>query len=156
MKASTRDRLGSILMLAFVAALWAQRDYMTPFGGIFPDIVLEIMAGVLAVTLALSFTKYAAVKEAGEKKEEGGKTNWKDMAVVGGILLAWAVLLQFLGFALTGIVGFGSISWYLGGMPRDIKDIGRCVLIGIAIVVLMVVVFQHLLEVPLPPGKIFE
>jgi len=155
-KAGTLDRLGSLLMLAFVAALWAQRDYMTPFGGIFPDIVLEIMAGILVVTLVLSFTPYAAMKETGEKKEEGGKTNWKDMAVVGGILLAWAVLLQFLGFALTGIVGFGSISWYLGGMPRDIKDIGRCVLIGIAIVVLMVVVFQHLLEVPLPPGKIFE
>ena len=78
------------------------------------------------------------------------------MAVVGGILVAWAVLLQFLGFALTGILGFGSISWYLGGMRRDIKDIGRCVLIGVVIVFLMVVVFQHLLDVPLPPGKIFE
>jgi len=156
MKASTRDRLGSILMLAFVAALWAQRDYMTPFGGIFPDIVLEIMAGILVVTLVLSFTKYAAMKEEGEKKKEGGKTNWQDMAVVGGILLAWALLLQYLGFALTGIVGFGGISWYLGGMRRDVKDAGRCLLIGIVIVVLMVVVFQRLLEVPLPPGKIFE
>jgi len=156
MKAGTRDRLGSILMLAFVAALWAQRDYMTPFGGIFPDIVLEIMAGVLVVTLVLSFTPYAAMKETGEKKEEAGKTNWKDMAVVGGILLAWALLLQYLGFALTGIVGFGGISWYLGGMRRDVKDAGRCLLIGIAIVILMVVVFQRLLDVPLPPGKIFE
>jgi hypothetical protein len=156
MKAGTRDRLGSILMLAFVAALWAQRDYMTPFGGLFPDIIMEIMAGILVVTLALSFTKYAAMKESGEKKKEGGKTNWKDMAVVGGILIAWAVLLQFLGFALTGILGFGSISWYLGGMPRGIKDVGRCFLIGAAIVVLMIVVFQRLLDVPLPPGTLFE
>lgn len=156
MKARTRDLLGSVLMLAFVAMLWVQRDYMTPFGGIFPDIVLEIMAGVLVVTLVLSFTPYAAMKEDGERKKEVGKTNWTDMAVVGVILLAWAVLLQFLGFALTGIVGFGSISWYLGGMPRDLKDIGRCLLIGVAIVVLMIVVFQHLLEVPLPPGRIFD
>jgi hypothetical protein len=156
MKASTRDRLGSILMLAVVASLWAQRDYMTPYGGLFPDIVMEIMAGILLVTLALSFTKYAAMKEAGEKKKEGGKTNWKDMGVVGGVLLAWAVLLRYLGFALTGILGFGSISWYLGGMPRDVKDIGRCLLIGVAIVFLMVVVFQRLLDVPLPPGTLFE
>jgi len=157
MKAGTLDRLGSILMLAFVAVLWVQRDYMTPFGGIFPDIVMEIMAGILVVTLILSFTPYAAMKEAGEKKGEGGrKTNWKDMAVVGGILLAWAVLLRFLGFALSGIVGFGSISWYLGGMRRDVKDAGRCLLIGVAIVILMVVVFQRLLDVPLPVGKIFE
>jgi hypothetical protein len=156
MNARTLDRLGSILMLVFVAALWAQRDYMTPYGGIFPDIVLEITAGILVVTLALSFTKYAARKEDGDKKKAAGKTNWTDMVVVGGILLAWAVLLRFVGFALTGILGFGAISWYLGGMPRDVKDIGRCLLIGVAIVVLMVVVFQRLLDVPLPPGTLFE
>lgn len=156
MKASTRDRLGSILMLAVVASLWAQRDYMTRFGGIFPDIVMEIMAGILVITLVLSFTRHAAMKEDAEKKGKGGKTNWKDMIVVGGILLAWAVLLRFLGFALTGILGFGSISWYLGGMPRDIRDIGRCLLLGVAIVVLMVVVFQHLLDVPLPSGTLFD
>jgi amino acid transporter len=156
MKASTRDRLGSILMLAFVAALWAQRDYMTPFGGIFPDIVMVIMAGILVVTLVLSFTKYAAMKEEGEKKREGGKTSWKDMAVVGGILVAWVVLLRYLGFALTGILGFGGISWYLGGMQKDVKDAGRCLLIGMAIVFVMVLVFQRLLEVQLPPGSLFD
>jgi len=156
MKASTRDRFGSILMLAVVASLWAQRDYMTPYGGIFPDIVMEITAGILVVTLALSFTKYAAMKEDAEKKGKEGKTNWKDMVIVGGILLTWAVLLRFLGFALTGILGFGAISWYLGGMPRDIRDIGRCLLLGVVIVVLMVVVFQRLLDVPLPPGTLFE
>ncbi|MGE5284651.1 MAG: tripartite tricarboxylate transporter TctB family protein [Actinomycetota bacterium] len=156
MKAATRDRLGSILMLAFVAALWAQRDYMTPFGGIFPDVVMEIMAGILVITLVLSFTRHAAMKEGGERKERDGKTNWKDMAMVGGILLAWAVLLRFLGFVLTGIIGLGGISWYLGGMQRDIRDVARCLLIGGAIVFLMVLVFQRLLEVPLPPGTLFQ
>jgi amino acid transporter len=156
MKARTRDLLGSILMLAFVASLWAQRDYMTPFGGIFPDIIMEITAGILVVTLGLSFTKYATIREAGEKGKGGGKTNWKDMCVVGGILIAWTVLLRFLGFALTGILGFGAIAWYLGGMKKDVRDIGRCLLIGVVIVVLMLVVFQRLLDVPLPPGKIFE
>ena len=156
MKARTRDLLGSILMLAVVGSLWAQRDYMTPFGGIFPDIVMEITAGILVVTLVLSFTKYATIKESAEKAMEGGTTNWKDMGVVGGILIAWTVLLRFLGFAITGIMGFGAISWYLGGMPRDVKDVARCLLIGVAIVVLMLVVFQRLLDVPLPPGKLFE
>jgi hypothetical protein len=155
MRASTRDRLGSILMLAFVASLWLQRDYMTPFGGIFPDIVMEIMAGILVATLVLSFTPYTAMKETGEKNGEDGKTNWKDMTVVGGMLLAWAILLRYLGFALTGVLGFGVISWYLGGMRKDIRDVGRCLLTGVAITFLMVVVFQRLLEVPLPPGTIF-
>jgi len=156
MKAGTRDRLGSILMLAFVAALWAQRDYMTPFGGIFPDIVLKITAGILVVTLVLSATKHAAMKEGGEKKEAGGKANWTDLAVVGGILLAWTVLLRDLGFALTGVLGFGGISWYLGGMRRDAMDVGRCLLLGGVIVALMILVFQRMLEVPLPPGSLFD
>jgi hypothetical protein len=155
MKATTRDRLGTILMLAFVASLWAQRSYMTPFGGIFPDIVMEIMGGILVTTLILSVTKYAAMKDAGEKNGEDGKTNGKDMAVVGGMLLAWAVLLRYLGFALTGVLGFGAISWYLGGMRKEIKDVGRCFLVGAAITFLIVLVFQRLLEVPLPPGTIF-
>jgi Tripartite tricarboxylate transporter TctB family len=156
MKASTRDRLGSVLMLAFVGALWAQRDYMTRFGGIFPDIVMEITAGILVATLVLSFTKHAAIRETGEKKARVGKTNWKDMIVVGGLLVAWAVLLRYLGFVLTGIAGFASTSWYLGGMRRDGKDVGRCLLIAVVIVLVMVLVFQYLLEVPLPPGTLFE
>lgn len=155
MKAGTRDRLGSLLMLLFVASLWLQRDYMTPFGGIFPDIVLEIMAGILVATLILSFTPCAAMKEAGEKKEESGKTNWNDMAAVGGMLLAWAILLRYLGFALTGVLGFGAISWYLGGRRKDIKDVAQCLLIGVAMTFVMVLVFQRMLEVPLPSGTIF-
>ena len=156
MKPRTRDLLGSILMLAFVSSLWFQRDYMTRFGGIFPDFVMEITAGILVATLILSFTRYAAMKETGEKKEGGGKTNWNDMAVVGGMLLAWTVLLRYLGFVFTGILGFGAIAWYLGGRRRDVQDIGRCLLIGVAIVFLMVLVFQRLLDVPLPPGTLFE
>jgi len=155
MKPGTRDRLGSILMLAFVASLWVQRDYMTPFGGIFPDIILVITAGIVVATLVLSFTPYAAIKEV-EAKKQAEKANWKDMAVVGAILVAWALLLRYLGFALTGILGFAGISWYLGGMKRDLRDAGRCVLIGVVIAFLMILVFQRLLEVPLPVGTLFD
>lgn len=155
MKASSRDRLGSALMLVFVASLWVQRDYMTRFGGIFPDIVMEITAGITVLSLVLSFTRYASMKD--EAKPATGKSlNWAGMIVVGGILLAWAVFLRYLGFVLTGMLGFGGISWYLGGMRTDIRDIIRCLAIGAAIVFLIVLVFQRLLDVPLPPGMLFE
>jgi hypothetical protein len=154
-KASSRDRLGSVLILVFVASLWVQRDYMTRFGGIFPDIVMELTAGIAVLSLVLSFTRYAAMK--GEAKPAGGKAlHWTGMIVVGGILLAWAVLLRYLGFVLTGILGFGAISWYLGGARTDIRDIVRCLAVGTAIVFLIVLVFQRLLDVPLPPGILFE
>ena len=56
MTAKFRDHLGSALLLAFVAVLWLQRDYITVFGGIFPDIVMEIMAALIVLTVILSFT----------------------------------------------------------------------------------------------------
>ncbi len=154
MKASSRDRLGSILMLVFVGSLWVQRDYMTRFGGIFPDFVMEITAGILVISLVLSFTRYAPMKDADKPATKA--LHWTGMIVVGAILLAWAVLLRYLGFILSGILGFGAISWYLGGMRADARDIGRCIAIGAAIVFLIVLIFQRLLDVPLPPGMLFE
>ena len=103
MSAKLRDRLGSILMLAFVASLWVQRDYITPFGGIFPDIVMIGLALLAVLTLVLSFTPWRAIKEEEAKKEKGEKKNWTDMVVVAIILLGWTGLLRYLGFALCGV-----------------------------------------------------
>lgn len=155
MKASARDRLGSILMFLFVASLWWQRNYMTPFGGIFPDIVMEILTGIVVVTLVLSFTRYAGMKDAAKGGEEK-TTHWTGMIVVGGILLAWAVLLRYVGFILTGVVCFTAISLYLTVQRRDVREFSRCALVAVAVTLLLVFVFQYLLQVPLPAGTLFE
>jgi len=156
MTAKFRDHLGSALLLAFVAVLWLQRDYITVFGGIFPDIVMEIMAALIVLTVILSFTPYAAMKETeGNAKEEGEAVNWTEMAVVGVILLAWSVLLRTLGFALSGVLGFSGISWYLGGCRWEPKGIAWCIGIALAVTYLLIFVFVSLLRVPLPAGTIF-
>jgi len=156
MKASSRDRLGSVLILVFIASLWLQRNYITPFGGIFPDIVMEILAGIAVVTLALSFTRHAAMKGEEKKKEEEGNLHWEGMIVVGGILLIWAVFLRFLGFIVAGLVGFTAVSWYLAERPRSLRGFVQCAAVAAAVTFLLVLVFQVLLQVPLPPGKIFD
>ena len=109
MNARTKDRLGSVLLLIFVAILWVQRDYTTPMGGIFPDRIMLILTVLLVVGLGLSFTRYAALREGGEKREEGSK-NWRDLIVVIVGLLLWTGLLRSVGFALTGVVGFAGMS----------------------------------------------
>ena len=155
MRARTKDRLGSVLLLIFVAILWVQRDYTTPMGGIFPDRIMLILAALLVVGLVLSFTCYAAIKEEGEKKEAAPK-NWRDLIVVIVGLLLWTGLLRSLGFALTGVVGFAGMSWYLSGRYRDPRTIVTCLAIGAAVTYLFVLIFGHLLQVPLPKGKLFE
>lgn len=154
MHAHLKDRLGSVLLLVFTASLWVQRDYVTPFGGIFPDLVMGILAVIATATLVLSFTSHAAIREDAGKAPE--PTRWGDMAVVGAILLAWAALLQKLGFVLCGIVGFAAIAWYLAPRRKDPKVILGSLVVAALVTVVVVVVFQRLFEVPLPAGTLFE
>jgi hypothetical protein len=155
MGATFRDRLGSILMLAFIAILWVQRRYTTPFGGIFPDRVMIIMAIFVIVTLVLSFTPYRTMKEEEKKDSETVKKRWLDMAVVIVIMMLWVLLLRYAGFALSGVVGFASIAWYISGERTNWKMIVKAVVLGLAITYLIVFIFGYLLKVPLPQGEIF-
>lgn len=154
MSAKWKDRLGSVLLLAFVIILWLQRDYVTPFGGIFPDRIMICMAILLVLALVLSFTPYAAMKEKGEA-ESTGKKNWTAMVMVAVLLLLWVGLLRYLGFAITSIAGFAGISWYLGGCSLRFKSIGTSLGIALGITVLIIIIFGHLLLVPLPQGTLF-
>jgi len=155
MSASFRDRLGSIIMLVFVAILWGQRNYTTPFGGIFPDRIMIIMTVFVIITMILSFTRFRVMTAADEKeKDEGGK-RWTDMGVVIAILLLWVLLLRYAGFALLGVAGFATISWYISGNRKDWRMVVKAVALGFAITFLIVFIFGYLLKVPLPQGDIF-
>jgi ABC-type Fe3+-siderophore transport system permease subunit len=156
MNAALKDRLGSIFMLAFIALLWSQRDYTTPFGGIFPDRIMIIMAVIVLATLILSFTRFRAMKDEEGKKESGiGAKKWIDMAVVIAVMLLWTLLLRYAGFALSGVVGFAFISWYISGQRKEWKVAVKAVAVGLAITFLIVYIFGNLLQVPLPRGELF-
>jgi MFS family permease len=154
MSAKWKDRMGSVLLLAFVAILWMQRDYVTPFGGIFPDGIMICMAILLVLALILSFTPYATMKEKREAENTGTK-NWAAMVVVAVLLLLWTALLRYLGFAVTSVAGFAVISWYLSGYSMSLKSIGTSVGIALGITYLIILIFGHLLLVPLPQGMLF-
>ncbi len=155
MNAKARDLLGSVFMLVFVASLWVQRDYNTPFGGIFPDIVMVGLGVLLVATMLLVMTPWRAIKDGEEKTKEETSFHWFDMAVVGGILLTWTVLLRYLGFIATGLIGFGSISWFLNERRNSFRGLIESILVGVVMVAVLVLVFQYLLKVPLPKGNVF-
>jgi len=155
MGATFRDRLGSLFMLAFTAILWFQRGYTTPFGGIFPDRIMILTAVLSVLALILSFTRYRLMKEEDEKVSEG-EDRWGDMAVVIAIMLAWVVLLRYLGFAVTSVMGFTSIAWYISGERKNWKTIVKALAIALVMTFLIVYIFGHLLLVPIPAGDIFD
>jgi hypothetical protein len=153
---TTKDRLGTILVLLFVGILWVQRDYTTPMGGIFPDRIMLILVALLLLTLVLSFTPCGALRGEAGKPERGGTRNRRDFFVVVGMLLLWTTLQRALGFALLGVLGFSGMSWYLGGRYRDIRAAGACLAVGVAVTGLFIFVFGYLLKVPLPAGTLFD
>jgi hypothetical protein len=78
--------------------------------------------------LALDLSGTATVPAAGsrvpsmlDRLEGKGEKRWLDMAVVIVILLLWVLLLRYEGFALSGVVGFASIAWYIGGERKNWK-----------------------------------
>lgn len=155
MGATFRDRLGSLFMLAITAVLWFQRDYTTPYGGIFPDRIMMLTAFFAVAALVLSFTPYRVMKDEDEKVSEG-EDRWGDMAVVVAIMLAWVVSLRYLGFAVTSVMGFTSIAWYISGERKNWKTIVKALAIGLLMTFLIIYIFGHLLLVPIPVGDIFD
>ena len=98
MDAKFRDRLGSVIMLAFIAILWGSRSHTTPFGWILPDAVMILMTALVVVTLIRSFTRGPAMEvESKQKEDEKEEKHWLDMAVVMGILLLWVLLFRYAG-----------------------------------------------------------
>jgi xanthine/uracil permease len=157
MDAKFRDRLGSVIMLAFVAVLWMNRGYTTPFGGIFPDAVMILMTILIALSLIRSFTSRHAVQVENHQLEgEKEEKHWLDMAVVMVILLLWVLLFRYLGFAVAGVVGFASIAWYISGKRKDWKMVVKAVLVGMVVTFVLMAIFGYLLQVPLPEGEIFD
>ena len=78
------------------------------------------------------------------------------MAVVTVSLFLWVGLIKYFGFALSSIVVFTGISWYLADKRRKIKTVVNSILVAVALTLLIVVVFEKILLVPLPKGELLS
>lgn len=154
MKARTRDLLGSIFMFVFVVSLLVQRDFNTPLGAIFPDVVMGCVVLLIVITIALMFTPWSAINDDEESVQPAGG-QWFDMIFVGALLLAWTVLLRPAGFIFTSFLGFTIISWFLNEKRNSLKGIILSTVVGAGMVGLLIFVFQYVLKVPLPKGTLF-
>ena len=152
-----RERLGAIIMLATVAILWTQRTYTTPFGGIFPDLVMMILVILSILLLILSFLKKPSTPPVQPPTEKPHiKQQWFDLGIVGLILLLWVFLLRPLGFVLMSVFGFAGISIFLSRKALTAWVVGKSVVYAFIITYVIVFIFGKLLLVPLPVGILFD
>lgn len=156
-----RDRLGSVAMLVFVAVLWVQRDYSSPFGGMFPDTIMIFMAALIVLALLLSFTRYASPPA---KSTLDADTEQPDQAINHGhrvlvviiILALWVTLYRPVGYALSSILSFAFIAWYLGDRKNSLRNAFKALGFAALISFVVYMVFDYFLLVPLPPGFLFN
>ena len=150
----------SLVMLALVGTFAAQRRYMTPFGGIFPDAVLVGLA--LLCVLLLARTVYTAWRVRGQAPPslESGSAGPEDasepvshIVLTLALLTAWLWVFWTLGFVVGGVLGFIVLAVWLAPQGRSSWRLWlRSLVAGAAWVLSLYAAFGRILGVPLPFG----
>lgn len=138
------DRLlGLFLFVTALAYGWASQQWPEPFGShevVGPDTFPMILAVVLALaSIALMF------KPEPNNKWPTGKTLLEiGYAIIA--LIAYAVLMEPLGFIISTMAAVSFLSWRMGGSLK----LAAIIALGSAVGVFLL--FNNLLDLPLPLG----
>ncbi|MCT4357343.1 tripartite tricarboxylate transporter TctB family protein [Streptomyces sp. Je 1-79] len=105
---------------------------------------------VVAVLLAVDVLRGGRGEaEGGEDVDLSEPSDWRTVLLLAGVFLAFAVLIDPVGFPVSGALLFWGAAYALGS-----RHLTRDPLIAAALSLLTYVVFDHLLGVPLPGGPL--
>lgn len=135
--------LGLVLLVLAVAYGWVAQQWPEPFGGA-EAVGPETFPTILAVVLGLS-SLYLIFKPDPDAHWPVGRTAL-EMIIAIVVLVAYALLLEPLGFVIATTLAVGTLCWRMGARPRGAFLTG---LIGAVVVFLL---FNHGLELSLPGG----
>jgi len=127
-----------------ILAIWGARDF-TPLGSVFPTTIAAAMIVFSAAYIAMSL-----LRSAGPAINPAGST-WRRSALV-AVLLAWAFLLQHIGFLATSVAAYAAllvIANYDRWTPRVAVTYAA---VGSALLGGLYAIFFFMLDVPLPQG----
>ncbi|MGO4890014.1 tripartite tricarboxylate transporter TctB family protein [Anaerobacillus sp. MEB173] len=139
----TNRILASVFILfATFTFLWSFRF---PEGSIFWPRLFSIVLILLAIGLIIDTFKNPNREDASEASITGYE--FKILALITGTIIIYMFLLNIVGFSILTIFLIGGLLWYLG--YRYLKKV---MLISIISSVVITIIFQFLLNVPLPQG----
>jgi len=138
------DRLlGLALLVLAVAYGWAAQQWPPPFGGqeaVGPD----TFPTILSVILALSSCYLIARPDS--DTDWPGRRTLVELAIAVLVLIAYALLLEVVGFVLATTLAVGTLCWRMGARPKG------AFLTGLIGAVVVFILFNYLLELSLPAG----
>ncbi|MEO7742565.1 MAG: tripartite tricarboxylate transporter TctB family protein [Usitatibacter sp.] len=127
-------------------ALWFSREF-TPLGSVFPRTIAVTMILLSVAYIAVAFLRPAAAAPA------PAASTWRRVALM-VVLVAWALLLERVGFLVTSIACYAAIlviSNYDRWTPRMAV---MYALSGAAVLGGLYAIFKFVLQVPLPAGML--
>lgn len=136
----------AVFIVVGVLAIWHSSEF-SPLGSVFPRTIAAAMIVLAAVYIAMALLR----PQAPEAMAAG--SNWRRSALI-VVLLAWAFLLETIGFLSTSVLAYAAIlviANYDRWTPRlalAYTAVGAVVLGG------LYTVFHYLLQVPLPRGML--
>jgi len=146
----TADRASSLTLLGISAYFLFESRKFSPFGALFPRVIIYILIALSAALLIISFFR----KKEPEKPEEE-KRKIIPALITFILIIAWAVLINYIGFFVTSVLFFAVITLFLdGGASTKMTRVKR-VLITAAVVTAFYLFFAKVLIVPFPEGVLF-
>jgi putative tricarboxylic transport membrane protein len=138
--------IGGVLLaigaIAFVATLGVGDDWSASGPRLAPA-----ASSLLLVALSIAFLLWPGDGLQEHIEESSRGTHWPTPALLVGLLLAYALLLEALGYALATAIFFWLGSWLLGS-ERPARD----AVVGVVLGIVTSYAFSHWLNVQLPTG----
>lgn len=117
---------------------------------VFPFMVGTILVVSATMVLIEVARGHLGEAEEGEDVDTHAKTDWITLAKIVAFVVAFIALLELIGWPLSAAVLFGGVAWSLGA-----KRWWVALLVGLALGVIVFIVFGGLLGLSLPPGPLF-
>ncbi|WP_209125065.1 tripartite tricarboxylate transporter TctB family protein [Alkalihalobacillus sp. BA299] len=138
------NKILAIIFIVFATftLLWSLRF---PEGSVFWPRLFSIVLILLAIGLFIDTVKKP--EREGTSEAPISAYEYKILALITGTIIIYMFLLNIIGFSILTIFLIGGLLWYLG--YRYIKKV---LLISIITSVVITIIFQFLLNVPLPQG----
>ncbi|WP_166874351.1 tripartite tricarboxylate transporter TctB family protein [Salinibacterium sp. ZJ450] len=118
---------------------------------VFPILVSVILLGSSAVIIVGTLRGHFGPAEEGEDIDPNAKTDWLTLAKLTGLVIAHILLIPLIGWALAAAVLFGGAAWSLGA-----KRWWVALLVGLAVGLIIQIVFGELLGLSLPLGPVLS
>lgn len=137
------DVVAGAILLAVTGVFWVQRDYGSRTSGMFPDLVLVVLA-VLGVAIIVKGVR------SGDRERRPRQVDPRMFAAAAVLVVVWGLLMGLIGFTISGVLAFVAMALLVRRGKPDAKTVATDAAVAAVVVVGCFFVFTRVLLVPLP------